>query len=188
MPFASKTMFEEIRVMVAKIPKGKVATYGAVAEAAGFPGNARRVAWALEELRRSIAVASRVGIRRKDFAAARGWRRAALAIAIRRREVSRRRVEMKAHEFTIPLASVAREKKRCGIVSIKQFYEKGLANRVVDERRVRADQPSLKNPAVLRRHRSRDLRREVMTTTRRRDHSRDARLGAAAARIVSIIW
>src|SRR5579859_3436348 len=40
-------MFEEMRRMVAKIPKGKVATYGAVAEAAGFPGNARRVAWAL---------------------------------------------------------------------------------------------------------------------------------------------
>jgi len=40
-------MFPEIRAVVAKIPKGKVATYGAVAKAAGFPGNARRVAWAL---------------------------------------------------------------------------------------------------------------------------------------------
>src|SRR5262249_50926392 len=42
-------MFVEIRKVVAKIPKGKVATYGAVAEAAGFPGNARRVAWALKK-------------------------------------------------------------------------------------------------------------------------------------------
>ena len=40
-------MFPEIRKVVAKIPKGKVATYGSVAKAAGFPGNARRVAWAL---------------------------------------------------------------------------------------------------------------------------------------------
>ncbi|MBZ5606424.1 MAG: MGMT family protein [Acidobacteriia bacterium] len=40
-------MLEEMRRVVAKIPRGKVATYGAVAEAAGFPGNARRVAWAL---------------------------------------------------------------------------------------------------------------------------------------------
>lgn len=40
-------MFAEIRNIVRKIPKGKVASYGAVAEAAGFPGNARRVAWAL---------------------------------------------------------------------------------------------------------------------------------------------
>jgi len=30
-----------------KIPRGKVATYGQVARAAGFPKNARQVAWAL---------------------------------------------------------------------------------------------------------------------------------------------
>src|ERR1700678_3001034 len=42
-------MLAEMRAMVAKIPKGKVATYGAVAEAAGFPVNARRVAWALRD-------------------------------------------------------------------------------------------------------------------------------------------
>jgi len=29
------------------IPKGKVATYGAIAHAAGYPGAARQVAWAL---------------------------------------------------------------------------------------------------------------------------------------------
>jgi methylated-DNA-protein-cysteine methyltransferase-like protein len=40
-------MFPEIRKIVAKIPKGKVATYGTVARAAGFPGAARQVAWAL---------------------------------------------------------------------------------------------------------------------------------------------
>jgi methylated-DNA-protein-cysteine methyltransferase-like protein len=42
-------MLAEMRAVVVKIPKGKVATYGAVAEAAGFPGNARRVAWALHD-------------------------------------------------------------------------------------------------------------------------------------------
>jgi methylated-DNA-protein-cysteine methyltransferase-like protein len=40
-------MFPKVRAAVAKIPKGKVATYGAVARAAGFPGAARQVAWAL---------------------------------------------------------------------------------------------------------------------------------------------
>src|ERR1043166_2093466 len=40
-------MFPEIRKIVAKIPKGKVATYGTVARAAGFPGAARQGAWAL---------------------------------------------------------------------------------------------------------------------------------------------
>jgi methylated-DNA-protein-cysteine methyltransferase-like protein len=40
-------MFTAIQKAVAKIPKGKVATYGAVAKAAGFEGAARQVAWAL---------------------------------------------------------------------------------------------------------------------------------------------
>lgn len=31
-----------------RIPRGKVATYGEVAAAAGYPGSARQVAWALK--------------------------------------------------------------------------------------------------------------------------------------------
>ena len=41
-------MFVEIRKWVKKIPKGRVATYGQVAIAAGFPQGARQVAWALK--------------------------------------------------------------------------------------------------------------------------------------------
>lgn len=41
-------MFPAMRAAVARIPKGKVATYGAVAKAAGFPGAARQVVWALQ--------------------------------------------------------------------------------------------------------------------------------------------
>jgi len=40
-------MFNEIRIVIRKIPPGKVATYGSVADAAGFPGASRQVAWAL---------------------------------------------------------------------------------------------------------------------------------------------
>ncbi len=40
-------MFPEIRAVVKKIPKGKVSTYGQVADKAGFPRGARQVAWAL---------------------------------------------------------------------------------------------------------------------------------------------
>lgn len=40
-------MLDALRRVVARIPRGKVASYGAVAEAAGFPGAARQVAWAL---------------------------------------------------------------------------------------------------------------------------------------------
>ena len=39
--------FEEIQKTVLRIPRGKVATYGGVARAAGYPGSARQVAWAL---------------------------------------------------------------------------------------------------------------------------------------------
>jgi len=47
----SGTMFARIRETVRKIPKGKVATYGDVAYAAGFPGAARQVVWALHSSR-----------------------------------------------------------------------------------------------------------------------------------------
>src|SRR5262245_16727875 len=40
-------MFPKIHAVVRKIPRGCVATYGAVARAAGFPGAARQVVWAL---------------------------------------------------------------------------------------------------------------------------------------------
>jgi len=40
-----------IRDTIRTIPKGKVATYGDVAAAAGFPGRARQVVWALRRAR-----------------------------------------------------------------------------------------------------------------------------------------
>lgn len=40
-------MLSALRSAVRKIPRGKASTYGAVAAAAGFPGRARQVAWAL---------------------------------------------------------------------------------------------------------------------------------------------
>jgi methylated-DNA-protein-cysteine methyltransferase-like protein len=42
-------MFPRIRATILKIPRGKVSTYGAVAQAAGFPGAARQVVWALRQ-------------------------------------------------------------------------------------------------------------------------------------------
>jgi methylated-DNA-protein-cysteine methyltransferase related protein len=40
-------MFAQVLAVVRKIPRGKVATYGEVATASGFPGAARQVVWAL---------------------------------------------------------------------------------------------------------------------------------------------
>lgn len=47
-------MLAELRRVVARIPRGKVATYGAVAAAAGYPGAARQVAWALHNNSRGL--------------------------------------------------------------------------------------------------------------------------------------
>jgi methylated-DNA-protein-cysteine methyltransferase related protein len=43
--------FEDVQHVVRSIPRGKVATYGDVARAAGHPGTARQVAWALRDSR-----------------------------------------------------------------------------------------------------------------------------------------
>ena len=44
-------MLAIIRDTIRRIPKGKVASYGEVAQAAGFPGRARQVVWALHNAR-----------------------------------------------------------------------------------------------------------------------------------------
>jgi methylated-DNA-protein-cysteine methyltransferase related protein len=43
-----------IRDTIRRIPKGKVSTYGDVARAAGFPGCARQVVWALRGSARGL--------------------------------------------------------------------------------------------------------------------------------------
>jgi methylated-DNA-protein-cysteine methyltransferase-like protein len=92
-------MFEEIRAMVAKIPKGKVATYGAVAAAAGFPGNARRVAWALKDSEgrlpwhRVLAAGGKISLPREAGAEQR------LRLQFEGVKFRGARVDMEAHEF-----------------------------------------------------------------------------------------
>lgn len=42
--------FQSIRELVAKIPPGRVATYGQIARKLGIPGGARMVGWAMHGL------------------------------------------------------------------------------------------------------------------------------------------
>ena len=44
---AQRTMFKDMLRTIARVPRGKVCTYGDIAFAAGYPGAARQVAWAL---------------------------------------------------------------------------------------------------------------------------------------------
>jgi methylated-DNA-protein-cysteine methyltransferase related protein len=61
-------MFPRIRATILKIPKGKVSTYGAIARAAGYPGAARQVVWALRQShglpwQRVVAAGGRIGLK-----------------------------------------------------------------------------------------------------------------------------
>lgn len=52
MPGATaRSTYERIYAVVRRIPRGRVATYGQVAELAGLPGGARQVGYALHALR-----------------------------------------------------------------------------------------------------------------------------------------
>ena len=46
-----RSRYERIYAVVRRIPAGRVATYGQIAELAGFPGHARQVGYALYALR-----------------------------------------------------------------------------------------------------------------------------------------
>jgi methylated-DNA-protein-cysteine methyltransferase related protein len=46
-PKPDKNLFKLFLAQIRRIPRGKVATYGDIAYAAGYPGYARQVAWAL---------------------------------------------------------------------------------------------------------------------------------------------
>ena len=51
---AGGSMFRDILRQIRRIPCGKVAAYGDVAYAAGYPGAARQVAWALHGCGRTV--------------------------------------------------------------------------------------------------------------------------------------
>jgi methylated-DNA-protein-cysteine methyltransferase-like protein len=50
----ASVMFRAMLAQVRRVPYGKVVTYGDVAYAAGFPGSARQVAWALHSNSRGL--------------------------------------------------------------------------------------------------------------------------------------
>ncbi|HET9790423.1 MAG TPA: MGMT family protein [Candidatus Angelobacter sp.] len=60
-------MFTKIQSVIRNIPRGKVSSYGAVAKAAGFPGAARQVVWALRQAKglpwhRVVAAGGRIAL------------------------------------------------------------------------------------------------------------------------------
>lgn len=56
----NQDFFDKVYELTAKIPKGKVTTYGAIAEACGLKSSARTVGWALNSAKDSNLPAHRV--------------------------------------------------------------------------------------------------------------------------------
>ncbi|HEY5001280.1 MAG TPA: MGMT family protein [Candidatus Cryosericum sp.] len=51
------TFFESVWSLAAKVPRGRVTTYGAIARALGSPGAARTVGWAMRATPAGLGVA-----------------------------------------------------------------------------------------------------------------------------------
>jgi methylated-DNA-protein-cysteine methyltransferase-like protein len=51
-----KVRYDQIHRIVSRIPRGRIATYGQIAELAGIPGQARRVGYALSALPAGTAI------------------------------------------------------------------------------------------------------------------------------------
>jgi methylated-DNA-protein-cysteine methyltransferase-like protein len=105
-------MFPRIRAMILKIPRGRVSTYGAIARAAGYPGAARQVVWALRQSHglpwhRVVAAGGRIALKGESGMEQR-FRLEAEGI-----HFSGRRVRMQEYEFKFPKIR-KRKKKRPG--------------------------------------------------------------------------
>ena len=93
-------MFEKIWAVVRRIPKGKVAEYGAVAEAAGFPGASRQVVWALRASKRPLPWHRVVGAGGKILLPGELGQEQRLRLANERVSFKGNRVDLKQHNFT----------------------------------------------------------------------------------------
>src|ERR1700682_5293251 len=103
-------MLRDLTGPIWKIPKGKVATYGQVARAAGYPRHARQVAWALRAAHGAIPWHRVVG------AGGEIKLRGAPALEQRLRLQSEgvtfrgRRIHMRLHEFKFGKAARAKSR------------------------------------------------------------------------------
>ena len=95
--------FEDIRAAVRRIPRGRVATYGEVARAAGRPGTARQVAWALRDATaRGVPWQRVIGAGGRILLPAEGGEHQRLLLELEGVQFAGMRVRMERHEFRFP--------------------------------------------------------------------------------------
>jgi methylated-DNA-protein-cysteine methyltransferase-like protein len=94
--------------MVRKVPRGKVSTYGAIAKAAGHPGAARQVVWALRSAGRTLPwhrIVSAGGVIRTTGETAMEQR---LRLEMEGVKFAGKHVDMKNYEHKFPKSKVRR--------------------------------------------------------------------------------
>ena|SRR5438105_4539653 len=106
-------MFKRILSVVRKIPRGRVATYGAVARAAGYAGAARQVVWALRSPgARGIAWHRVLGAGGRILLPGHAGLEQRLRLQSEGVAFRGERVDMKAHEWKLGKGSPRMTRKR----------------------------------------------------------------------------
>src|ERR1700691_3479255 len=90
-------MFERVLAVVRGIPKGKVAAYGDVAAASGYPGAARQVVWALRSGGKAVPWHRVLGARGKILLAGEHGFEQRLRLRSEGVAIDRDRVDLKRH-------------------------------------------------------------------------------------------
>ncbi len=104
-------MFPRMLRVVARIPRGKVATYGDVAYIAGYPGSARQVVWALHSAS-GVPWHRVVGAGGKILLPAEGGMEQRFRLQAEGVHFSGLRVDMEAHRWTPFKKSSPRKTRR----------------------------------------------------------------------------
>src|SRR5512133_19445 len=96
----AKSMFTDLLAQVRRVPRGKVVTYGDIAYAAGYPGAARQVAWALHTSARGLPWHRIVGAEGKILLPAEGGFEQRMRLRAEGVEFIGLRVNMKEHRHS----------------------------------------------------------------------------------------
>lgn len=95
-------MFARMHAVIRTIPKGKVATYGAVAKAAGYPGASRQVVWALRAAGRGLPWHRVLGAKGRILLPGENGFEQRLRLQAEKVGFISDRVDLRQHEFVFP--------------------------------------------------------------------------------------
>lgn len=107
-------MFADLLAQVRRVPRGKVATYGDIAYAAGYPGAARQVAWALHTSSNGLPWHRIVGADGKILLPGEGGFEQRMRLRAEGVEFIGLRIDMRAHRHSFFGERKSKRKKTSG--------------------------------------------------------------------------